>query len=712
MATLILTAVGTIVGGPIGGAIGAVAGQAIDRELFGPGPRQGPRLKELALQTSSYGTEIPALFGTMRVAGTVIWATDLIETRSTDGGGKGAPDTVRYSYAASFAVLLSARPIRDVRRIWADGKLLRGAGGDFTSETRFRLHRGDEAQAADPLIASAVGNDRATAMRGQAYAVFEGLALAEFGNRIPSLTFEVVADAAPVDPGTIAAAMTGGRIVAAEPMQPPLDGFSAHGGSRRALAETLAQASGGWFAADGAEVAMRAGEGPAAAVADAGLGGARGLRTIAPADQAPKTLTVGHYDAARDYQAGLQRAARPGAGWREAHVELPAVLPAATAKQVAAAMLARADADRRRRRVACGWAGLSLSPGARVRVAGDPTPWRVTGWSLEAMAVELELVPIAAATMTAAADPGRAAAAPDRPRGRTLIVAAELPPLGDAPASQPQIVVVAGGSEPGWGGATLMASSDGGTSWTAAAALRAPGVVGKVAVPPGAGLAAIEDRRASLIVELGHDEMALAGADRAAMDAGANLALVGGELLQFGMAEQLGPRRWRLSRLWRGRRGTEAAIAAHRAGEPFALLSPASVTMLPVAQPAGARLWLAASSVGDGDALRPVEVAITGTSVAPPSPVHLRVTRAAGGGRVLDWIRRSRAGWRWEDRIDAPLVEERERYRIEWLDAAGAMRAETRDGAPVSLESDAVRARVMQIGTHAASPAQTIMLEE
>ena len=39
------------------------------------------------------------------------------------------------------------------------------------------------------------------AHRGIAYAVFEQLQLADFGNRIPSLTFEVIADEAPVRVG-------------------------------------------------------------------------------------------------------------------------------------------------------------------------------------------------------------------------------------------------------------------------------------------------------------------------------------------------------------------------------------------------------------------------------------------------------------------------------------------------------------------------------
>jgi len=224
MATLILTAVGTAAGGPIGGAIGALVGQQLDGAIFAPRARHGPRLGDLAVQTSSYGAAIPKIFGTMRVAGTVIWATDLIESRS-ESGGKGRPRTISYNYAASFAVALSARPILAVGRIWADGKLLRGAAGDFKTPTIFRLHPGDEDQPADPLIAAAEGIGQAPAYRGLAYALFENLRLEDFGNRIPSLTFEVVADPGPVAVGDVARELSGQAIVAAA--TPALTGYAA-----------------------------------------------------------------------------------------------------------------------------------------------------------------------------------------------------------------------------------------------------------------------------------------------------------------------------------------------------------------------------------------------------------------------------------------------------------------------------------------------------
>ena len=180
MATLVLTAVGSAIGGPIGGAIGGAIGRQIDAEIFAPPARQGSRLKELAVQTSSYGTQIPAIFGVMRVAGTVIWSTDLIEERTKSGGGKGRPATVNYSYRVSLAVALSSRPIARVGRIWADGNLIRGGQGDFKIDVQMRVYEGHENQQPDPLLASAEALGQCPAHRGLAYVIFEDLQLAEF----------------------------------------------------------------------------------------------------------------------------------------------------------------------------------------------------------------------------------------------------------------------------------------------------------------------------------------------------------------------------------------------------------------------------------------------------------------------------------------------------------------------------------------------------
>src|ERR1700689_5103336 len=97
-----------ISGAQIGGAIGAFAGSLID-EALAPGQHiKGPRLTDIALQSSSEGAAIPRLFGRARVAGQLIWATEFLETaNNVSSGGKGLTPKVtetEYSYSISFAV--------------------------------------------------------------------------------------------------------------------------------------------------------------------------------------------------------------------------------------------------------------------------------------------------------------------------------------------------------------------------------------------------------------------------------------------------------------------------------------------------------------------------------------------------------------------------------------------------------------------------------
>ncbi len=206
MATLILETVGGAVGSGVGGPVGAVVGRALGAAggsvlggaLFGgASPRfvEGPRLGEIGGLTSTEGEPIPRVYGRARIGGTLIWATRPLEVanttaeRTSSGAkGGGGQKTVRtaYSYYANVAVGLCAGEIAFVRRVWADGAEI-----DLTTLT-LRVHTGRADQAPDPLVVAKEGADRAPAYRGLAYVVFERLALAAFGNRIPQFAFEVI----------------------------------------------------------------------------------------------------------------------------------------------------------------------------------------------------------------------------------------------------------------------------------------------------------------------------------------------------------------------------------------------------------------------------------------------------------------------------------------------------------------------------------------
>ncbi|MDB5685358.1 MAG: hypothetical protein JWM75_3056 [Sphingomonas bacterium] len=678
MATLILTAVGTALGGPIGGAIGALIGQSVDRRMLAPKGRRGPRLGDLTVQTSTYGSAIPKLFGRMRVAGTVIWATDLKEDRAISGG-KGQPSTTEYSYSASFAVALSARPIVAVHRIWADGKLLRGAAGDWKTQTGFRLYLGGEDQAVDPLIASAEGLGGTPAYRGTAYAVFEHLQLADFGNRIPSLTFEVEADQSAVPLGTVADELSQGAVRGELPAS--VEGFAASGDSVRGALEALSSLAALSVVDQGEQLLLRSL--PAAALlSEDALGATAGseLRARVELDrEAPGTLpdeiAISYYEPSRDYQAGLQRARRGGPGRRVESIDLPAALSADGAKAAAERLLARAWAERVHATVALPIRHMTLRPGSAVRLPGRAELFRIASWTLAHMVLELKLVGVPTAPAApATASPGRPSAEADQQAGETLLELLDLPPLQETALAAPMLWIAAAGTEPGWRKAQLLTSLDAGASFRPLGMTAKPAVMGVAIEALGEGEPALFDRRLSVDVALANLSMWLESRDDDALVNGANLAMLGDELIQFGAAQPIGGGHFRISRLLRGRRGTEWAMATHAAGERFVLIDAA--TLVPFQAPLSALGTTArVLAAGVGDTVATVrETVISGAAVRPPSPVHITAARGEDGTVRVRWVRRSRTGWAWLDGGDAPLGEENERYRLTILHAGLAVR--------------------------------------
>jgi len=673
MATLLLNAVGTLVGGPVGGVIGALLGRQVDAAVLGGGNRHGPRLKELAPTTSSYGVPIPRHFGRMRAAGSIIWATELVEHKTTQGGGKSRPSVTTYSYTASFAVALSSRPILDIGRIWADGNLLRGAEGDLKTGGEMRLYTGHGDQNADPLIALAEGEARCPAWRGTAYVVFEDLELGDFFNRLPALTFEIIAD-----DGTISLQDIVAEAIDSADADVALEGIAGFT-SEEPLADTLqlldlmfpmsADAGGA-----GLTIARDRLQDEDIALAEAALSTEEGdfgrkagfSRIRSPAGEQPPGI-LRYYDIERDYLPGLQRAggrAHPG---QPQTLELPAALTAGDARMLAE-RIAR-NSCWQREQIAWRTAELdaAVAPGAVVTLPGQAGRWRVIDWEWRASGVELTLLRLPPQATEAlpplSADAGRLNAADDLANAETVLSAFELPwdgtDSGDAPA-----LFAAASAPPGkWSGAALYADLGDGGLQPLGPSGRARSVVGAAEDALPAANPLLFDRTASVTVQLIDEAMELSDAAGGQLAAGANRALLGEEIVQFARAVSLGSGRWRLEGLLRGRGGTEGALASHLAGERFVLLDGSPIPLDPAAVGDAGGATIVA--VGHGDADPVVSgIGLRGITLRPLAPVHPRVRTLTDGSLDLRWTRRARGAWLWPDGVDAPVHEQAEAYQL------------------------------------------------
>jgi hypothetical protein len=202
MATILLSAAGAAIGSGVGGtalglsgavlgrAAGATIGRRIDQRVVGSGSEivEVGKISRFHLSGVGYGNPIQEIWGRMRVAGEIIWASRFMESRRASGGGKGSPrpTTENFSYSVSIAIALCRGEALRVGRIWADGIEI------ATNSVNFRFYSGSDDQLPDPKIEAVEGMGFAPSYRGIAYVIIEDLPMERFGNRVPQFSFEVV----------------------------------------------------------------------------------------------------------------------------------------------------------------------------------------------------------------------------------------------------------------------------------------------------------------------------------------------------------------------------------------------------------------------------------------------------------------------------------------------------------------------------------------
>lgn len=698
MATLVLTAVGTAFAGPLGAFAGALVGSRIDAALFGPVSKsEGPRLDDLSVQASTYGQPVPRLYGTVRVAGNLIWSSGLVETETTKvQGGKGGgakTKTTSFTWHVDCAIALGKGPITAVKRIWADGKLFRDEAGVQKQATDLRVYPGSETQLPDPVIQAALGPADTPAFRGTAYIVFEHLELGDFGNRIPNFTFEVVAGETATVATVIEDLATDADVPfldAARTERIDLQGYAiARPTTLRTALDPLRSA----YFFDMAEIEgvleVFPVDGTPTAKVPGGHLAAHPFGTDRPqtfeakrtADlELPRQVTVQHLDPARDFQANSQRARRSTLNsTADITVDLPLILGAGEAKAIAERMLSIAWRRRDAVTLQLPMLYLHVEPGMKLVTSleeGRERLLRVTRKELRlpgTVLLECETDGASVLSKAALAAPASVPAQKVLLPGVTVAHLLDLPMLRDAD-DDAGFYVAGNGASAGWAGAVLFRSRDGGVNYDPFLDLPTGAVIGTTLDTLAPGPADYWDRATSVTVAFLDDGDTLASVMEADVLNGANAALIGEEIVQFTSATLTAPGQYRLSGFLRGRKGTEGAIAGHVPGERFVLLTGGGILRPAIeASEIGVARHYKAASVGTlvSDA-ESVEFTDTGRALRPYAPVHL-AGRRDGDDLVISWIRRTRFDAPWLDGVDAPLGEETEAYEVDILDAEGAI---------------------------------------
>jgi hypothetical protein len=490
------------------------------------------------------------------------------------------------------------------------------------------------------------------------------------------LTFEVVADDA-ISIGGVLGDASGGLIEASDDR--PLPGYAAHGGSQGDSISELIHLCGVQLAERDGKLRSPA-MAPPTVIEQQELGcDAEGEarpaieRQRASRSAMPASLAMIYYDPDRDYQAGQMRAAVGGSGARDERIELPAVLNSGQARSMVEEALARSYREADLVRMWLSPSHMTLRPGDSIQLAGSGAAWTVRSMTIAGMAVEVEAGAGAVAISSLPADPGRPVTEPDVPIGRTELALFEAPPQGDVPSDFP-IAYVAASAAGAWRSVPLEMRL--GVEPPSSLAISRRAMLGHAqwVLEPRSPM--ILDELSSVIVKLEDASRPLLSADDDALMAGANLCLLGEELLQFGRAEELEAGTFRLSRLLRGRRGTEWGASTHLAGESFVMIDAALKPVKLSATAIGVELTVIAHGIGDVAPLPEARKLVTGETMRPPSPCRLRLW-SDGTAVGAIWVRRSHRDWAWLDEIGVPDDAFAERYRVRVDGPADSMMFET-----------------------------------
>ncbi|OFX14030.1 MAG: hypothetical protein A2V59_06545 [Armatimonadetes bacterium RBG_19FT_COMBO_69_19] len=575
--------------------------------LFPPkmGAQDRGKLDDLRITGSGYGVMIPQCFGCARVGGNMLWSTDLVEhvtSREEGGKGGGGVTVNEYTYTVSCAMAICRGPIRGVRRIWAEDKLIYDVDSTPSSKHDITVYTGTEEQAVDPLMEAALGAGNVPAYRGIAYAVFEDLLLTDWGNRIPSMSFEVEAPGSSVADILRDLAEQVGIAesdTSFEEAEHRIIGFviAQRTAARSALEPVLRVGATDLAEIDGMLIAIPRGCPEAATIAEDDLGAhvwseGRGdpptrLETKRGQDlELPGRLDLAYfrYDAdvtKRTYEQTSQGAVRYTKGdVQEAHtVQAPLAMTDDDARQTAERLLYGEWLERTSHRYALGPKWLKLCPGSPVLlpVNGVNERCRIVGMDiglfgeLRFSAVRDDDVTgildqsVVGGTPEAAGVPALDAVVP------TLFYAWSGYELREEDGLRAGFYVAASGGD-GWDGCAIYYSPDGGTTYLDAGNIFDRSVFGETAslLPDGVASNAWEgattldvtldttgtlESTSKTDVELTYD----------------NAILVGEEVAGFTTAAAGGGGAYTLTTILRGRRDTP--MTGHGIGEAFVLLS-------------------------------------------------------------------------------------------------------------------------------------------
>ena len=389
----------------------------------------------------------------------------------------------------------------------------------------------------------------------------------------------------------------------------------------------------------------------------------------------PVELSVQYMEAEAAYAVGTQSSQRlTTSSQNKQSVELALAMSATKAKQIADVLMYDAWTARTAFDSTTSWKYAHIEPTdvGTLTKGGRTYTVRITAEDassgLFARQAVLEDTSVYTQTATAAALPVPADTVDSIPLTALLLL--DIPLLRDQDDGNGFYAAACGYTD-AWTGAQLFKSSDAGATWASFGnAFLNAASIGVASTVLADFTQDIFDESGSVTVTMRHGE--LASDTEINVLNGANVALLGSEIIQFRTATLVSTGIYTLTGLLRGRLGTEWARSLHEAGDNFVLLTTAT-TYATIGASAEYDLERHYRAVTFGHYLDDAAtIAFTNTAVAkmPYAPVQLGGGRNAALDLTINWVRRTRLSGGWNNYADVPLGEDSEAYEVEIYSSA------------------------------------------
>lgn len=395
----------------------------------------------------------------------------------------------------------------------------------------------------------------------------------------------------------------------------------------------------------------------------------------------PDVVSITFIDASKKYESGTVSASRiAGYSERRTDVTVPLVMDEIQAQIIADRTLAEAWVGRESSKYALPPDRIAIDAGDVINlvVDGRSREFRLTrindAWSRAMEAQRCE------GAIYAPPLPGNTVPVFEPPPvyGSAILELLDLPLLRDSDIGFAPYV---GASASPFAGITLMDSPTGDSfALDTVLPIRAP--IGETVFDFWSGPTDYFDTINTLRVKLYSGELASISEDTVLAGRANAIAIRNAagdwEILQFCTATLVDAGVYDLTKLLRGRLGTEHAMQSPVAFGARVVLLDGAIAQIQaaLAERGVARFYKWGPSGLDPSDVAWQQATFTARSVGlmPWSPVHVAGARNGSGDLSISWVRRTRFGGVWTDGADVPLNEETERYEIDILDGADVVR--------------------------------------